>query len=68
MSSSLPVNTTTGTLRSVGLRLDALEQLEPGHVGQAQVEDAAIEGLAPELVQRFGAAGCGVDLDVVVAE
>ena len=46
--SSLPVKTTTGTSRSVGVGLHPLEQLEAAHVRQPQIDDAAVERLAVE--------------------
>ena len=42
---SLPVKTTTGTSRQRRLGVHLLEQLEAGHVGQAQVEHDAVERL-----------------------
>ena len=67
--SSLPVKTTTGTSRSAGSACICLEQLEAGHVGQAQVEDAAVERLRRAASRSASRAGAdGRDLDVVVAE
>ncbi len=42
-------------LAQARLRLQLLQQLEAAHVGQAQVEDAAVEGPVEELLDRLGA-------------
>ena len=66
--SSLPVKTTTGRSRSAGSACDPFEQLEAGHVRQPQVEDAAVERLVAQRLERLGAGADGRDLDVVVRE
>ena len=66
--SSLPVNTTTGRSRERAIRLHPLEQLEAGHVGQAQVDDAAIDGRLLQHLERLGAGADRRDLDVVVQQ
>ena len=45
-----------------------LEQVEPRHVGQPQIEDDAIGRLLPQRSQRFGAGADRGQIDVVVAE
>ncbi len=52
---SLPVKTTTGTSASVGSAVHLLQQLEAGHVGQAQVEHDAIERPLEQGLQRLAA-------------
>ena len=50
------------------LGLDLLQQLEAGHVGQAQVEHDAVERPVEQRLERLAAGGDGRELDVVVAE
>ena len=64
---SLPVNTTTGTSRQRRLGVDLLQQLEAAHVGQAQVQHHAVEGLRAHRGERLAAGVHGHDLDVLVA-
>ena len=45
-----------------------LEQLEPAHVGQAQVEYDAVEGSRMQGLQRFRAGTDGEQFDVVVSQ
>ena len=52
---SLPVKTTIGTLPKRRLGLHLLEQLEAAHVGQPQIEHAAVERLGAQRVERLGA-------------
>ena len=66
--SSWPVNTTTGTSRSALSSADALQHLEPRHVGQPQVEHHAVERLLGQRGQRRRAGVGDHDVDVVVAE
>ena len=42
-------------IAQIRLALDAVEQLEPAHVRQPQVEHPAIEGLVEQRLQRFAA-------------
>ena len=57
--SSLPVNTTIGMSLQRRVGLQPLEQLEAGHVGQPQVDDAAVEGSLAQRLQRLGAGADG---------
>ena len=53
--------------RRLGLQL--VEQLEAGHVGQPQIDDAAVERRrSSSAVERLGAGADRGDLDVVVIE
>ena len=45
-----------------------LDQLESRHVGQPEIHDAAVEGLAGERPQRLGARRRRGDADVVMGE
>ena len=66
---SLPVNTTIGSVVQRGLVLDAVEQVEAGHVRQAQVEHHAVVSRASRSAASASSpAADGVDLDVVVAD
>ena len=64
----MPVKTTTGTSAIAGSACIRLEQLEAGHVGQAQVEHDAIERPVPHRGQRGFAAVDRHDFDVVVIQ
>ncbi len=65
---SLPVNTTTGTSTQLGLGVHLLQQVEARHVGQAQVQHHAVEGLVGQCRQRLAAGAGRHDVDVVVAQ
>ena len=54
---SLPVKTTTGTSASAASSLHLLQQLEAGHVGQAQVEHHAVEAAARAALSSASRAG-----------
>ena len=66
--SSRPVKTTTGTSASALVAADALQHLEPRHVGQPQVEHHAVARLLGQRGQRRRAGVGDDDVEVVVGQ
>ncbi len=58
----------TGRLPNAGVPLDRLDQVHAGHIGQAKVDDDAIERLRLQGRQGLGPGRRGRDADVAVAD
>ena len=66
--SSRPVNTTIGISLHSAVQLHPIEQLEAGHVGQAQIEHDAVETALPSSSSASAPVPAERDCDVVVIE
>ena len=64
--SSLPVKTTTGMSRSAGSACIRSSSSKPVMSGQPQIDDAAVERVLAQRLERLGAGADRRDLDVVV--